>query len=85
MSLCKLRCALHCSHQFDAGVTPLVIKILLAEMEQIVKTFKHHGLCSEIHYKEMYIPQEELEGAMHAPATKPPIPPIPPVRPFSGI
>lgn len=54
-------------------------------MEQIVKTFKHHGLCSEIHYKEMYIPQEELEGAMHAPATKPPIPPIPPVRPFSGI
>lgn len=33
------------------------------EMQNIIATLKAAGLCSEVLYKELYIPQEELNGA----------------------
>lgn len=39
------------------------------EMQNIIATLKAAGLCSEVLYKELYIPQEELNGApLHASA-----------------
>ena len=37
-----------------------------AEMSHIVKTLKDRGLCSSVHYKEMYLPKEEIDGGQQA-------------------
>ncbi len=34
-----------------------------AEMEDIRAMLKHHQLCSDILYKELFVPAEELKGA----------------------
>ena len=31
-------------------------------MTHIIKTLKDFGLCDEVHYKEKYLPQREVEG-----------------------
>lgn len=31
-------------------------------MEHLIGTLKDAGLCKDVHYKELYIPQAELEG-----------------------
>ena len=36
-----------------------------ADMAHIVKTLKEFGLCSAVHYKEMYIPESEISGELH--------------------
>ena len=33
-----------------------------AEMDHLIGTLKDAGLCKDVHYKELYIPQAELEG-----------------------
>ena len=33
-----------------------------AEMDHLIGTLKDGGLCKDVHYKELYIPQAELEG-----------------------
>jgi hypothetical protein len=33
------------------------------DMDHIIATLKAAGLCSEVLYKELYIPQPELDGA----------------------
>lgn len=35
---------------------------MLAEMDTLIGTLKDAGLCKDVHYKELYIPQAELEG-----------------------
>lgn len=35
-----------------------------ADMAHIVKTLKEFGLCSAVHYKEMYIPESEISGKL---------------------
>ena len=37
--------------------------VLAAEMDHLIGTLKDAGLCKDVHYKELYIPQAELEGA----------------------
>ena len=37
--------------------------MLAAEMDHLIGTLKDAGLCKDVHYKELYIPQAELEGA----------------------
>lgn len=32
-------------------------------MDRLIGTLKDAGLCKDVHYKELYIPQAELEGA----------------------
>ena len=34
-----------------------------AEMDNIVQTLLGRGLCNKVHYKELYLPREEIEGA----------------------
>lgn len=41
----------------------LMVKSLVADMAHIVKTLREFGLCSAVHYKEMYIPEAEIQGA----------------------
>ena len=36
--------------------------VLAAEMDHLIGTLKDGGLCKDVHYKELYIPQAELEG-----------------------
>lgn len=43
-------------------VLTLFTCLACAELSNIVKTLKEFGLCSEVHYKEMYLEKEELEG-----------------------
>ena len=38
--------------------------LALADMAHIVKTLKEFGLCSAVHYKEMYIPESEISGEL---------------------
>lgn len=33
-----------------------------AEMDNLIGSLKDAGLCKDVHYKELYIPQAELEG-----------------------
>ena len=35
-----------------------------AEMDTLIGTLKDAGLCKDVHYKELYIPQAELEGVL---------------------
>ena len=35
---------------------------LAAEMDNIVQTLLGRGLCNKVHYKELYLPREEIEG-----------------------
>lgn len=35
---------------------------MVAEMDHLVSTLKGEGLCKAVHYKEMYIAQEVVEG-----------------------
>lgn len=35
---------------------------LFAELEHLIATMKESGLCSTAHYKEMYLPQSEIDG-----------------------
>ena len=36
-------------------------------MDTLIGTLKDAGLCKDVHYKELYIPQAELEGiVLHA-------------------
>lgn len=35
-----------------------------AEMDNLIGSLKDAGLCKDVHYKELYIPQAELEGTM---------------------
>lgn len=37
------------------------------DMTAIIANLKAAGLCSQVLYKELYIPKEELEGARPAP------------------
>lgn len=34
----------------------------MTEMDHLVETMRQEGLCSSVHYKEMYINQEAMEG-----------------------
>ena len=34
-----------------------------AEMAHIIKTLTDAGLCSEVYYKELYLPASEINGA----------------------
>jgi len=36
--------------------------LLHAEMDNLIGSLKDAGLCKDVHYKELYIPQAELEG-----------------------
>ncbi len=38
---------------------------LNAEMDNLIGSLKDAGLCKDVHYKELYIPQAELEGNCH--------------------
>lgn len=33
-------------------------------MDTLIGTLKDAGLCKDVHYKELYIPQAELEGVL---------------------
>ena len=35
-----------------------------AEMDHLVATLKQSGLCKTAHYKELYLPQAEIEGEL---------------------
>ena len=35
-------------------------------MDHIIETLKDFGLCNEVHYKELYVPQAELDGEVLA-------------------
>ena len=38
------------------------VNVSAAEMAEIVKNLKDAGLCSEVYYKELYLPAEEIDG-----------------------
>lgn len=33
-------------------------------MDHLVATLKQEGLCKEVYYKEMYIPEETMKGSL---------------------
>lgn len=43
---------------------PAVVNVnaCAAEMADIIKNLKDAGLCSEVYYKELYLPAEEING-----------------------
>ena len=38
------------------------VNICATEMADVVKDLKDAGLCSEVYYKELYLPAEEING-----------------------
>ncbi len=47
-------------------------KFLAVEMDRTKEYLRHTGVCSEVHHKEQYIPQHELEGELPYKAYRPP-------------
>ena len=41
---------------------PVQLSVHHAEMDNLIGSLKDAGLCKDVHYKELYIPQAELEG-----------------------
>jgi len=41
-----------------------------AEMDNLIGSLKDAGLCKDVHYKELYIPQAELEGEQKLPVAQ---------------
>ena len=37
-------------------------------MDNIVQTLLGRGLCNKVHYKELYLPREEIEGSHTLPS-----------------
>lgn len=45
----------------------------VAEMDHLVATLKQSGLCKTAHYKELYLPQAEIEGDLSLSNNLPPV------------
>ena len=54
------RNCLHCMPRASTAATDFMS--WLAEMDNLIGSLKDAGLCKDVHYKELYIPQAELEG-----------------------
>lgn len=61
----ELRRQQYCSFPIGhmRGLAASCLFVLAAEMDHLIGTLKDAGLCKDVHYKELYIPQAELEGA----------------------